>query len=74
MKAVRVTKTMDSPYLINNNTQIAELSLVTPEQSKHIKPVDMALFSMNPQGDPDLTANLNKFSRTNKPEQQYNTF
>ena len=49
--AVRVTKTMESPYLTKKNTQIAEFSVVTPEQSKQIKPVDMAILSMIPQGD-----------------------
>ena len=44
--AVRVTETTESPYLINNNTQIAEFAVVTPEQSKHIEPVDMAILSM----------------------------
>ena len=48
--------------------------MVTPEQSKHIKPVDMAILSMIPQHDPDLTAYLNELLRTNKPEQQDNTF
>ena len=48
--------------------------MVTSEQSKHIKPVDMAIFSMIPQGDPDLTAYLNELLRTNNPEQQDNTF
>ena len=37
--AVRVTNTTESPYTINKNTQIAEFSVVTPEQSKFIKPV-----------------------------------
>ena len=72
--AVRVTKTTESPYLIKKHTQIAEFSVVTPEQSKHIKPVDMAILSMILQGDPDLTAYLNELLRTTKPEQQYNTF
>ena len=45
-----------------------------PEQSKHIKPVDIAILSIIPQGDPDLTAYLNELLRTNKPEQQDNTF
>ena len=72
--AVRVTKTTESPYLIKKDTQIAEFSVVTPEQSKHIKPVYMAILSMIPQGDPDLTAYLNELPRTNKPEQQDNTF
>ena len=72
--AVRVTNTTESPYLIKKQTQIAEISVVTPEQSKHIKPVDMAILSMIPQGDPDLTAYLNELLRTNKPEQEDSTF
>ena len=72
--AVRVTNTTESPYLIRKHTQIAEFSVVTPEQSKHIKPVDMAIFSMIPQNDRDLTAYLDNLLRTDKPEQQNNTF
>ena len=72
--AVRVTNTTETPYLIKKHTQIAEFSVVTPEQSKHIKPVDMAILSMIPQGDPDMTAYLNELLRTNKSEQQDNTF
>ena len=72
--AVRVTNTTESPYLIKKHTQIEEFSVVTPQQSKHIKPVDMAILSMIPQGDPHLTAYLNELLRTNKPEQQNNTF
>ena len=52
--AVRVTNTTESPYTINKNTQIAEFSVVTPEQFKFIKPVDTAILSMIPEGDPDL--------------------
>ena len=72
--AVRVTNTTESPYLIKKHTEIAEFSVVIPEQSKHIKPVDMAILSMIPQGDPDLTAYLNELFRTKNPEQQDNTF
>ena len=72
--AVRVTNTTESPYLIKKHTQIAEFSVVTPEQSKYIKPLDMAILSMIPQDDPDLTAYLNELLRTNKPEQQNDTF
>ena len=72
--AVRVTNTTQSPYLVKKHTDIAEFSVVTPEQSKHNKPVDMAILSMIPQGDPDLTAYLNELLRTNKTEQRNNTF
>ena len=72
--AVRRTNTTESPYLIKKHTEIAEFSVVTPEQSKHIKPADMAILIMIPQDDPDLTAYLNELLRTSKPEQQNNTF
>ena len=72
--AVRVTNTTESPYTINKNKQIAEFSVVTPEQSKFIKPVDMAILSMIPEGDPDLISYLTELLRTNKPDQQTNTF
>ena len=47
--------------------------MVTPEQSKHVKSVDMAILRMIPHGDPDLTAYLNELLRTNKHEQQDDT-
>ena len=71
---VRVTSTTESSYTIKKNTQIAEFSVVTPEQSKFIKPVDMAKLSMIPEGDPDLITYLTELPRTNKPDQQNNTF
>ena len=72
--AVRVTNTTESPYTINKNTQIAEFSVLTPEQSKFIKPVDTAILSMIPEGDPHLVTYLTEILRTNKPDQQNNTF
>ena len=72
--AARITNTTESPYLIKKNTQIAEFSVVTPEQSKFIKPVDTVILSMIPEGDPYLTTYLSELLRTNKPEQQNNTF
>ena len=72
--AVRVPNRTKSPDLIKKHTQIAEFSVVTPEQPKHIKLVDTAILSMIPQGDLDLIPYQNELLRTNKPEQQNNTF
>ena len=72
-KAFKVTDTTESPYLIKKHTEVAEFSIVTPEQSKHVKPVDMAILSMISQGDLHLTACINELLRTNKLEQQNNT-
>ena len=71
--AVRVTHTTETPYLIKKNKQIAEFSVVTPEQSKHIKPVYMAILSTIPQDNPDLLTYLTKLLRTNQPDQQNRT-
>ena len=72
--AVKITNTTESPKSITKNTLVDEFSVVTPEQSKFIKPVDTAILSMIPEGDPDLTTYLSKLLRTNKPEQQNNSF
>ena len=72
--AVRLTNTIEPPYTIRKNTQVAEVSVVTPEQSNIIKPVDTAILSMNPEVGPDPTTYLNELFGTNKPEQQNNTF
>ena len=65
---------MKPPYQIKKNTLIAEFSVVTPEQSKYIKPVDLAILCMIPQTEPDLTVYLIKVLRTNEPEQQNDTW
>ena len=72
--AVRIANTRESPYSIQKNTQIAEFSVVTPEQSKFIRPLDTAILSLILKGDPDLTTHLIELLGTNKPEQQSNTF
>ena len=59
--AFRLTNTTESPYLIKKHTQTAEFSVVTLEQSKHMKPVDLAILSKIPQGHSDPTAHLDEF-------------
>ena len=65
---------MESSYLIMKDSQSAEFSVVIPEQSKSIKPVHYAFFSIIPDDDPDLTTYLHEVLKTNKPEQHNNTF
>ena len=72
--AVCVTNTTEPPYPVKKDTQIAEFSVVTPEQSKHIEPVDLAISSMIPLGVPDLTAYVNEHLKTNEAEQQNDNF
>ena len=72
--AVRVTNITESPYMIRKNTQKTEFSVVTPEQSKFIKPVDTANLSMIPEGDPYLISYFTELLKTIKPDQQNKTF
>ena len=72
--AVKIINTRGLPYSMKKNTQTAELSVVTPEQSNFIKPVDKAILSMIPEGDPDLTTYLSEILRTIKTEQEHNAF
>ena len=60
--------------MIKRITQNDEFSVVTPEQSLCIEPVDTAFLSMIPEGDPDRTTYLNKLLRTIIVEQQTNIF
>ena len=72
--AVRITNRTESPYSIKKNTQVADFSIVTLEQSKFIRLVDTAALSIIPESDPDLTTFLSEPLKTNKPEQHNNTF
>ena len=72
--AVRITNTTKPPYPIKKNTQISEISVVTPEQFNFVKLVDTEFLSMIPETDRDLTTYLSGFLIANKPEQQNNTF
>ena len=72
--AVRVTNVTESLCQIKRNTQIGEFFVITPERSKHIKRLDMAILSMIPKNDPDISAHLNELLRMNKLQQQNNDF
>ena len=71
--AVRFTNTTESHFTTHKNTQTADFSVVTPEQSNFIKPVDTAILSIVREGNTDLITYLTELLRTNKPDQQNNT-
>ena len=72
--ALRVTNKTESPYTIMKNTQVADFSVVTPEQTKFIKPVDTTILNLILEVDPDVTCNLNELIKTNKKEKEVNEF
>ena len=63
--AIRATNTTaESPYT-TNKIKIAEFAVVTPEQSKFVKPMATVIPGMIPEGDPDLITYLTEPLRTN---------
>ena len=64
--AVTVTNKTESPFSVNKNTQIADFSVVFPEQSMFIKPVDTEIVSMFPKDEPDLATYFTNLLNTNK--------
>ena len=59
---------------VSRITQIVEFSVVTPELSKFIKPVDRAFLNVIPGSGPDLTTYMIELLGTGKPEQRTSTF
>ena len=71
---IRVTNASESPYTLKKNTQVAEVAVLTPQQHKHIKPVDTAILKMMHDDDPELNLYLNELLRSNKQNQQDTNF
>ena len=71
---IRVTNVGETPYTLKRNTQVAEFTILTPEQSKFVKPVDTAILQMLPYDDQSLSLYLNEFLRTDKQEPMDNNF
>ena len=52
---IRVTNVGETPYTLKKNTQVADFAILTPEQSKFIKPVDTAILQMLPKDEQDFS-------------------
>ena len=70
--AVRVTELIESLHTLRKKPEIAEVSVVTPKQSKSIKPVNTAILSKTPEIHPDPTTYLIQLLKTSKPVQKGN--
>ena len=64
--AIRVRKASEFPYTLERNTQVAYLAVLTPEQSKYLKPWDTTILQMMQNDDPDLTIYLNELLGSNR--------
>ena len=71
--AITLTNTIKSRYTRRKKTEIAEFSIVAPQQSKFNKPLGTAIPSMIPEDACDLTKYQNELLTKNKLEQPSNT-
>ena len=60
--------------LIKKSARVAQFSVVTPDQSKFIRPVDTAILSIIWERDPHVTTYLIELLTITQPKQQNNTF
>ena len=44
--AIKIAKTKYFPYTVTPNTKLAELQVLNPEETKSIRPVDLAALSL----------------------------
>ena len=60
---IRAINTTESPYTISTNTKIAEMQILTPEDTKHIRPIDVAALKIFEDHD-DAVAYVQELMKT----------
>ena len=65
--AIKVANTTDFPYTIAPDTKIAELQILKPEETKLIRPVDIAALNLLTEHD-DVVTYINALMQVDKPE------
>ena len=71
--AVNITNTSELPCTIRKKVDCHFLRSDSGAIQAH-KPVDMARLNLIPEGDANQTTCLNELTKTDKPEQQRDTF
>ena len=72
---VQITNLLDHPYTLKKGTHIANSSILTPEQTKHIRPVNPTsvrhLLNNNPDDAIHYIYSLSKTSKTDEVNETY---
>ena len=65
--AIKIANTTDFPYTITPHTKLAELQILKPEETKSIRPVDLAALNLLTEHD-DVVAYVNALMQMDSPE------
>ena len=71
--AIKIANTMDFPYTIATDTKIAELQFLNPEETKMIRPVDIAALNLLTEHD-DIVTYINALMQKERPEDNEEKF
>ena len=65
--AIKIANTTDFPYTIPRDTKIAELQILKPEETKMIRPVDIAALNLLTEHD-DVVMYINALMQVERPD------
>ena len=71
--AIKIANTTDHPYTIATDTKIAELQILKPEETKMLRPVDIAAFNLLAEHD-DVVTYINALMQVERPEDNEKKF
>ena len=70
---IKIVNTTDFPYTIATDTKIAELQILKPEETKMIRPVDIAALNLLTDHD-DVVTYINALMQVERPEDNEEKF
>ena len=71
--AIKVANTTDFPYTIAADTKIAELQILKPEETKMLRPVDIAALNLLTEHD-DVVTYINALMQVERPDDKEDKF
>ena len=73
MVPIKIANTTDFPYTIATDTKVAELQILKPEETKMIRPVDIATLNLLSEHD-DVVTYINALMQVERPEDSEGKF
>ena len=70
---IKIANTTDFPYTIATDTEVAELQILKPEETKMIRPVDIAALNRLTEHD-DVVTYINALMQVHRPEDNEEKF
>ena len=71
--AIKLANTTDFPYTINPHTKLAELQILKPDETKSIRPVDIAALNLLTEHD-DVVAYVSALMQIKSPDNSVENF